>query len=389
MKQSHKLDIKRSTIRQKLNDLALVEELSDEQRTEIETRSAELSDAETQFRAAVLAEDEEVQRAVQGEPDAEERALKELEGNVSVCDYLGAASSGRAIAGAAHEFNQALNLKDGQFPMRMLDPGPGAEEHRAETDADTIHRPGNWVDRVFSTSAAQRLVTFRSVPAGVAVYPVTSAGAAAVQRARMEAVSASAWSVGTVEMRPKAMTTQIIFSREDALRNPGLEDSLRRDMRAALIENTDRAIFLGDSGADGTDADIVGLTTAAIGESTLTQAKKIKGTDWLNLFVGLIDGKYAETVQDLRIVLSVGSNKLVYGTVHAAAVENQTVAQFLMASGLNWTARGDIDTATAADDFGGLWAYSVELMGLLLKRFGSRLTSFEISTATRANERLS
>ena len=35
-----------------------------------------------------------------------------------------------------------------------------------------------------------------------------------------------------------------------------------------------------------------------------------------------------------------------------APADNQTIAQFLMASGLSWLARGSIDTNTANGDFG-------------------------------------
>ena len=55
---------------------------------------------------------------------------------------------------------------------------------------------------------------------------------------------------------------------------------------------------------------------------------------------------------DLRTVASVGANTLWGSTVANSAAENQTIAQFLRASGLSWSVRGDIDTNTAADDFG-------------------------------------
>ena len=107
-------------------------------------------------------------------------------------------------------------------------------------------------------------------------------------------------------------------------------------MRAGLVDSVDLACFKGDSGATGTDADIVGMQTAGITERTLTQANKIMADDTLALFVALIDGKYAAAMSDLNIVASVGANTLWYSTIHAAAVDNQTIAQFLMASGVNW-----------------------------------------------------
>ena len=49
---------------------------------------------------------------------------------------------------------------------------------------------------------------------------------------------------------------------------------------------------------------------------------------------------------------SVGANTLFYGTIHNSAVDNETIAQFLMRSGMSWVARGGIDTNTANGDFG-------------------------------------
>ena len=123
-------------------------------------------------------------------------------------------------------------------------------------------------------------------------------------------------------------------------------------MRAGLVDSIDIACFNGDDSATGTDADIVGLQTAAISEGTLTQANKVMADDTLAHFLAYVDGRYAASMSDLNIVASVGANVLWYSTIHAATVDNQTIAQFLMASGVNWSARGDIDTATANGDFG-------------------------------------
>ena len=42
---------------------------------------------------------------------------------------------------------------------------------------------------------------------------------------------------------------------------PGLESALTRDIRASLMDSVDKAVFSGDAGASGTDADITGLQT--------------------------------------------------------------------------------------------------------------------------------
>ena len=87
-------------------------------------------------------------------------------------------------------------------------------------------------------------------------------------------------------------------------------------------------------------------------EETITQSNKIKAANTLALFSGMIDGLHAEDLGDLRVVASVGSTRLWLETIANSAAENQTIAQFLKASGLMWRTRAGIDTNTAAGDFG-------------------------------------
>ena len=213
--------------------------------------------------------------------------------------------------------------------------------------------PRRWLDRLFAGTAAERVgVTMESVGAGVASFPVTTAGAGAAQRGRTEAAADAAWTVGVSELKPTRNAVRLVFSVEDAARIPGLESALTRDLRMAMTEGIDRTIFLGDGGANENPADIVGLNTAAITEVTVTQANKILGPGTLEAFTGLVDGVHAMGMGDLRVVSTVGAWRLWESTVINSAADNMTLAAFLRQAGLTWTSRGQIETATAADDFG-------------------------------------
>ena len=226
-------------------------------------------------------------------------------------------------------------------------------EERATTNVDAGATQRTWLDRLFAETAAMRLgISFEAVEPGVAAFPVTTAGASAAQRGRTEAAADAAWTVGVTEIKPTRNSVRAVFAVEDAARLSGLEDALIRDLRMALVEGVDRAIFIGDGGANENSADITGLTTATISEVTLTQANKVKAANTLARFIGMIDGKHATMPEDLRIVAAVGANTLWHSTIANAAAENQTVAQFLMASGIQWGVRGEIETASAAGDFG-------------------------------------
>ena len=153
------------------------------------------------------------------------------------------------------------------------------------------------------------------------------------------------------DLKPKRGSVRAVFTVEDAARLEGLEEALRRDLRMALMDSIDQAIFKGDTGPGTAAYDIVGFQKAGISEFTLTQANKVKPTQTLAAFLALVDGLHAESLSDLGIVTSVGANVL-WGSTVASAVENQTLAQFLRANGMSWGARYNIDTNTANGDFG-------------------------------------
>ena len=210
-----------------------------------------------------------------------------------------------------------------------------------------------WLDRLFAMTAAARLgVTLSSVAPGVASFPVTTAGATGAQRGKEQAIADATWTVGVSELKPKRAGVRATFVMEDAARLPGLEDALVRDLRMALTDSVDKAIFIGDSTASPNAGDITGLTTASITERTLTQANKVKGVETLTEFAALVDGIHASSFGDLRVVASVGSWRLWESTIVNASVDNMTLSAFLRTAGLSWTSRGDIEAATSNGDFG-------------------------------------
>ena len=121
-----------------------------------------------------------------------------------------------------------------------------------------------------------------------------------------------------------------------------------------MTEGIDRAIFLGDAGASGTDADITGLVDATgLVEKEITQANKISGAGTLQAFAELIDGTKAMQPSDLKAVFAVGANTLwSHSLANTGASVDTTVAEFLRRFGLSWLTRGELETDTAADDFG-------------------------------------
>ena len=342
--------------RQRMAELANEESLTDETRAELDRIEAGTPDLERQLRAAQKAVDAEEaeQRAAgaaarQPEGDAEDRERSELRAKVRLSGYVAAAVEQRGADGAEAEYNAALGIAGNRFPLELLAP---PVEERATTDTNTTTTPRRWLDRLFAGTAAERVgVTMESVPAGEASFPVTTAGASAAQRGRSEAAMAAAWTLGITELKPTRNAVRLTFNVEDAARIPGLESALTRDLRMALMEGVDRAIFLGDAGANENAADITGLTGATINEVEVSQANKVKGPETLTAFTGMVDGIHAMGLGDLRVVAAIGAWRLWESTVINSAADNMTLAAFLRTAGLSWSSRGEIETATAGGDF--------------------------------------
>ena len=348
MTPKQKAELRAGTIRGRLAEIAGTAELTDELRSEMSDLRTEYADLETRIAAFAVSEDAPESKPNTG--DAEDRELAELRGRVRFSNYAAAALEMRGANGAEAEYNQHLGLAANRFPLELLAP---PVEERATTDTDTTTRPQRWLDRIFAESAAMRLgVTMESVEPGVASHPLTTAGAAFAMEVRGDSAADAPWTVGVTEAKPKRAAVRAVFTMEDAARLPGLEDALTRDLRMAMMEGVDRAIFVGADGGTGTTGDIVGLQTASITEATITQANKILGPGTLAAFAGMIDGVHAATFGDLRVVSSVGAWRLWESTVINATADNMTLAAFLREAGLMWSSRGGIDTNTATDDFG-------------------------------------
>ena len=352
--------VRASEIRARLAELAGAEKMGAEERAEIAKLRTEYKDVELRIQAATVGAagpDDPAKPTEPTEPDAEERELLELRARVEFAPYLTAALERRGVVdGAEAEYNKHLNVPVDRFPLELLAPkveeqAPRAEE-RAKINGDSFTSQGPWLDRLFSNTAASFLgITMPSVPAGISSYPVITSDADPKQRGRTEAASAATISATIFEIKPTRNAVHAVYSIEDDSRLPGLADAISRDLSAAMVEKIDRAIFKGDSGANENSADIVGLQTAGITEITLTQSEKVSRGDAMGLFAALVDGKHAGGLGDLNIVASVGSNTLWVSTFPTNN-RNETLAQILRSNGVNWTTRGEIETATTNGKFG-------------------------------------
>ena len=336
--------------RGKLGDALDAEEPNAE---EIQKLTREVRHADEALTAAKLLEPEPAEPVVT-ETRQYDSKLAELRASVDLTKHVKAALAGTiAQGGPEAEYNEELSIEAGWFPLDLL---TRQLEDRAARDGDGAASQATWLDYLFAGTAADRVgVSFRPVASGVHTIPTFSAAPSGVQRARSEAVAEGTFTLAVSEMTPKRSAVYGIYSVEDESRLGGMSDAMVRAMSGGIASAVDLAIFKGDSGASGTDADIAGFQTtlAAAREVTITQANKILAAGTLAAFAGMVDGRYANAMGDLRAVLSVGANTLWASTVPNAANGNQrTIAAILRENGLTWTTRDAIESATANDDFG-------------------------------------
>ena len=312
--------------------------------------NAEYRKADTAYASAIILEADDANNADVRDLDAAARELDGIGRNLQFRNYVSAAVEMRSANGAEGEYNAGHGMSGRQFPLAMLAP----TQMRVTTDVNgQANQSGRWLDRLFAESAAMRLgITMESVPAGQATYMVTTAGASGGQRSRGQAIADSAWTVGVKSLEPKRNGVSLQYNIEDAARLPSLGDALRRDMGMALVDQIDIAQFLGDAGATANADDITGLNTHAnVTEVEITQANKVKGPETLAAFTGLVDGIHAGDLDELNVVAAVGAWRLWTDTIANAAAENETVGAYMRSNGLMYTSRGNIETATAADDW--------------------------------------
>ena len=105
-------------------ELAVVEELTDEQRSELDVIEKGTPDLERQLRAATIALEDEVKDAetrAANDPDAGQRERIELRSKAMLSNYLMNAARGRMADGAKAELQAAAGVSGHGIPLELWD----------------------------------------------------------------------------------------------------------------------------------------------------------------------------------------------------------------------------------------------------------------------------
>ena len=287
--------LKLSSARQRLNELLQVETRSDEQNTEMETLTAEVSAKEPELRAALAAEDdpEEVTTAT-GDPEQRERL--ELRKRVGVADFLAAAAGGREVSGAAKEYAASVGCAPlNRLPLDLFrDAQP---ETRAVTAGPAVDGPVEpAVPFVFQRSAAESIGIQMPThgPGSVQIPRVTTAPPSDTLAKDASAPVSAA--VITLDSRtPKRISGQFEVRAEDLAVYPALEQVLMESIRGAMSNELDQEVF------NGVAAGLNGLFVQATDVSKASTLETY--SSGIGRFAALVDGLHAYSLADLRCVV--------------------------------------------------------------------------------------
>jgi len=270
---SKKLELRRSEIRQNLSELANIETPSEDETRKMGELDVEYRAKETQYRAALISEDEERKEAGAELETRSDKEWSDMMAGFEMRQVAVSLEEGRALDGQTAEIVSELRSAGG---YRGIPVPWDALEVRNTVSSGTPDpmqtRP--IIDRLFPQSmAAQIGAQMINIGSGETEWPVVTsnvtAGWAPTEGGNIP--DPTQYVTTDRAMAPdNTMGVQMRISRK-TLKQSGaaLEQAIRRDMNGAMGQELDRAVFMG-TGADGQPLGIVtgaatyGITTTNV-----------------------------------------------------------------------------------------------------------------------------
>ena len=288
-----------SELREKLNALNAVAELTDDQKTEERDLLSTQKTVEVEYRSALTNEADTTTTP----DDAETRERLQLVSRASLGAIFARAVEHRATDGAESELQAALDLAPNQVPVDLL---RAPVEHRAITPAPTHVGASEQavLMPIFADGDAAFLgVDQVTVPNGDAVFPVlTNRPTVGGPHADSTEVAETTGAFTAELVKPERLQAAFTYRRVDVARFSAMGESLRQALNEALSESLDVQIV---AGADGLLMNLDAHEQAAV--------------DTYGTYVGKfgfsrVDGRFAPTAKAVKIMMGAG------GYSHAGSV---------------------------------------------------------------------
>ena len=309
MLESQKHTVRSSQIKERLNEIAAVDELTDEIRQEETALQTELRDVETRRRAAIAAEPDPETR-VTDTLDAEARERIELRGRSTFGAFLLAALQGRVPSGAEAEYAAAFGAPAGHVPIDLWEADRPAVEERAATPSPTTGQGATLAPVqpfVFAPSIAPRLgIDMPSVPSGSYSEMTITTALPASPKAKGADADDTAGALTPVTTAARRISARMTVTLEDVAQvgQANFESALRQNVSMALSDEYDDQAINGDGVAPNVNGLIAQLTDPS------NPAAVAGFDDFVAAFADAIEGLWASTTRDVAIVANVDSYKL-------------------------------------------------------------------------------
>ena len=310
---------RQSRERGRMAELAIVDDLTDEQRSELDTIERATPDLERQLRAATVAhedEEKEAETRAATEPDAERRERVELRSKAQLTTYFLNAARGRMADGAESELQAAAGVSGHGIPLELWDvpierrDGEGERETRAITPSpgttgvnlDPI-RPA-----VFANSIAPRLgIEMPRVKSGTFASGTITTSQSATALAKSAGAVGAAGAITVTTATPKRISARLELTLEDiaTVGQANFESILRENLALALSDQLDDQVINGNGTAPNLSGIFQGLTDPTAAPTAVADFDA-----FVSVFAGGVDGLWSNTVKEVAIVGGVETYRL-------------------------------------------------------------------------------
>ena len=369
MTTSQKLEIRASEIRQRLNAIAGMDELSDDVRAESDKLTTEYASVETKRRAALVAEQGD-KVEVHATPDAEDRERAALRNKATVAGYLMAAMAGRLPSGAEAAYSDACGVDPGTIPLDIFESDrPKIEQHADATTPSPTTGTGTTVGRilpyVFDGSIAARKLGIRmpTVPSRAwSEMAITTPPGTAAPKAKGSAIESTAGALTPVSTTARRISARLSLTAEDIAEvgTAKFEAAVRAALSGSLSDQYDIQCLRGNGSAP----NVNGLMNQLTAPTAPTDVADFDSM--LESAATFCGSKYAEQMTDVSILVPPDVYRLSIrlfrdaGNNHRGDVSAQKYLQSVLSS---WSTATRLQNAPASGDGANISTGIVRRMG--------------------------
>ena len=262
-KRLRELRERQSRERQRMAELGMAAELTDETRAELDRIEAGTPDLERQIRAATVAVEAEDSastetRTVADGLDAEHRERLDLRRRCNLTTYFRSRLGGMALRGAELEYLAADGVPEGSIPLSVMDPDP---RDRVEQRADAPTPPPATTGRiiapivpaVFEASiAAYLMVEMPRVTTGSYNVPRITTSLTAGWKGKGDVTDSTAAALAVETSTVKRLSGRMSLRMEDvaAVGMADFEAALRMNLQQVVGNALDDALLNGTGASD-------------------------------------------------------------------------------------------------------------------------------------------